>query len=182
MPTWVQVILAAAAVVTSLGVLWSKVGRPLWRVGRQAEVLVPMLGEFTEAFHGTPQVFAILDEMVREFRTDSGSSLRDVINRLEALVLAQTIAGEAARQLSQDDRQTLARAVLLLDLLGTKADQVTEDRAAVAADLVVAEAKVAGVADDLAAAQVRADATDADEAGAAADAASRSADEVAPDT
>lgn len=177
MPFAVQAILVAAAVVSALGVLWSKLGRPTWKIAKAADELVPLLRDFTEAFRGTPQVFLVLDEIARQFRTDSGSSLRDVVNRLEALINEQALAGEAARQLSADDRRTLARLVLLLDLVDAKADTLTSDRADVAANLERAQAAVEGVANDLAAAHARADATSAGDAGAAADAASRTPEE-----
>lgn len=180
MPTWVQFILGAAMVVTAMGVLWQKVVKPAFRLAQAADELVPLLADFTEAFKGTPQVFLILNEIAKEFRTDSGTTLRDIVNRLEALLDALTLAAEADRHLSADDRRMIARVVLLLDSLGVKADEgavdravATADRAVVAEDLARAKTVLEGVASDLDASHARADAAEPGDAGAAADAASR---------
>lgn len=173
MPTWIQAVLGAAALVTALGVLWRKVVRPAFKVAKAADELVPLLRDFTEAFRGTPQVFLILDEIASQFRTDGGSSLLDIINKLRDLTHELAVAAEAARQLSAQDRITLARLGVLLADLDVKADARAEDAETVADRLAVAQAAVDGVAADLAESHARADAADPGDAGSAADAALR---------
>lgn len=153
LPVWVQAVMAAAALVGATGVLWRKIVLPGYRLARAADELAPLLRDFTHAFKDTPHVFLILDEIADQFRTDSGSSLRDAVDRLETATQALHIRAEASRQLSAEDRKTLALLELLLDKLDLKAD---------AAAVIVAEG------------QDRADAAEGEDAGEAADAAARS--------
>lgn len=162
-PVWAQIIIAGAALVGALGVLWAKVVRPGARLITNAEEMLPMLEDLP-----------ILREIIAQLRTDSGSSLRDIIERLEAkadaveaaskgLAIAVAVVKELAaedRKLSRDDRATLAKLVVFAEMSG--------------ASNLRTEAAAAGVAEDLAAAQGRAHEVDIEEPpGAAADAASR---------
>lgn len=173
MPTWLQVVLGTAALVTAVGVIWKKIVAPMFRIAKAADVLVPLLRDFMDAFEDSPEVFLVLNEIAAQFRTDSGSSLRDVVNRLDKATHDLTISGAAAAQLSADDRLTLARLVVLLDVLDVKADTAGVERAGVAHDLVSAQAAVDAVATALAASEARADAVTEGDPGEAADAASR---------
>lgn len=194
-PGWVQVVLALAALTTACGVLWTKVLYPLVKGAATAEVMFPLLQDLTIKFRDIPDVFSILKEIVAQVRTDSGSSLLDTVNQLQAS-LAQVQAmmekmevrtlsaaqflqvGLAAdRSLAERDREQLSRMIRELDRIVDRMARIDEDRAAVAVSLAKAQAAVDGVAADLAAAHERADAVDLppiDGAGAAADAASRS--------
>lgn len=172
MPTWAQVLIAAAAVVTAIGVLWSKVLRPGMKAASAAEEMLPLLRDLTRVFRGTPGVFEVLDQIVAQFRTDSGSSLRDVVNRLEVAADDSREAGEtlkvgveAARILADRDRQQLDRLIILIDRLTIRVDLISASGQRI-------EAANSAVADDLAAAHQRADNTIGDP-GAAADAASQ---------
>lgn len=187
MPEWVQWLIAAAAVVTALGVLWAKVVRPGFRAAKTADEMLPLLVELTAVFRGNQSAFSVLENIASQFRTDSGSSLRDVVDRLElaadenrqaAEILK--IGAEATRQLAVRDREQVERIVLMVDRLTVKVDAVTSsagriEAAAriVASDLVKAQEAVDGVAIDLAEAHVRADEVEG-HPGEAADAASRS--------
>ena len=198
MPVWGQFILGAGAVVTAIGVLWSKVFRPGMRAASAAEEMLPLLKNLTAVFRDSPDAFAVLHDIAGQFRTDSGSSLRDVVNRLEASAIENRRAGdalkvgvEATRILAERDRAQLDRLIILLDRLTIRVDDVSAsgarielDRAIVAEGLAAREltvdAATSVVAADLAAAHRRADEAKGD-AGSAADAASQSApDEEAP--
>lgn len=164
LPQWAQILLSIAAIVTALGVIWTKVVRPLLRFSHSAEEMIPMLRALTLTFRDTPNAFAVLDEIVAQFRTDSGSSLRDVVNRLEDAARANHQSGEvlkvgveSAKQLADQDRQQLLRLIVLLDRLTTKVDSAGTIAAGVARDLAVAQVAVDGVAEDLAVAHRRAD-------------------------
>jgi hypothetical protein len=192
MPAWVQVIGAITALLALLAALWSKVLRPGAGLITSTEEMLPLLRELTSVFRDSPGVFHVLNQIAAQFRTDSGSSLRDVVNRLEAAAVENRNAGEAlkvgveaSRLLSERDRQQLDRLIVLLDRLTIRVDALAvsgvllaEDRANVASDLVAREEKLdaatAGVASDLAASQQRAAGVDTGDTvgtGAAADAA-----------
>lgn len=122
-----------------------------------------MMRELTAAFRGTPHAFDVLDEIVAQFRTDSGSSLRDVVNRLEQGTLTLQQGAETVKQLAEQDREHLQRLIILLDRLTVRVD----DSSARGARMELAAGVVAK---DLADAHKRADASEG-EPGTAADAA-----------
>lgn len=122
LPGWAQWVLASAAVVTALGVLWTKTVKPLLEFAKKADERLATLDDLTSTFRDTPHAFAVLDEIVSEFRSDSGSTLRDSMNRLEEAVGGLSSAAEALRiraastsELAGDDRLQLARVLVALD-------------------------------------------------------------------
>lgn len=158
-------IVAAAAVVTALGVLWTKVLHPLLK-------LAELLQQFMEAFGGEKNPFPVINEIAQEFRTDSGSTLRDLANRLEVAIRDLQISLAASDRLTAEDRKLLAKMAVILELLDTKADVLTLDREDVAEKLRVAQEAVDAVAADLSEAHRRADEVEGPH-GAAADAAAQ---------
>lgn len=181
MPAWTQYILGTAALLIALGVLWTKAIKPLglfiYKFVKAQQEMLPLLQALTKEFKDSPNVFSVLDEMAAQFRTDSGSSLRDAVNRIEELsqdakVVAQEakVAAEelkigvaATKQLTEMDRAERREQMLKLD----RVSQIVQ--AAAATGLRVETAQT-GVASDLAEAHRRADANQG-EPGAAADAA-----------
>lgn len=154
--------------LTAIAVIWKRLVGPLIQF-----VLVAQ--DLTRELKDTPEAFAILREIIAQFRTDSGSSLRDVVNRLETAAEASALAintlteggedrrrqasieQEASRLLAQEDRTQIARLVVALERVDAK---------------VLAAAHLAeGVAIDLEESHARAEESTSDEAGAAADAA-----------
>jgi hypothetical protein len=87
LPAWTQYILGAAALLIALGVLWTKALRPfglfIYKFVRVQREMLPLLQQLTDVFKDSPNAFNVLDEIVAQFRTDSGSSLRDAVNRIE---------------------------------------------------------------------------------------------------
>lgn len=184
MPTIVYYTLAAAALLTAIGVIWQKGIKPLWHFlyefTKATKEMLPLLKELTAVFRDSPNAFKVLDEIQAQFRTDSGSSLRDVVNRIEEAARLQQTASEkaatindslqlgakAAEILSGIDRDKLQTLALMLDRLGVRID-------AGVATGIRNEQRAIGVAEDLAASQQRADSEEGD-AGAAADAAAKS--------
>lgn len=175
MPLWVQVILASAAVVTAVGVLWTRAWKPAATLTTEIAEWVPVLRDATEQLKDVPDSFLILKQIIAQFRTDSGSSLRDVVDRLEQAAIDSRDAIEAMRVEDAERRLTFAA--------GQEASRMlaAEDRVQIAtllSELRRVNAKVddaagaaAGVAADLEAGHVRAEEHDADVPGAAADAA-----------
>ncbi len=155
MPTWVTIVLATAGVISAVAVIWTKLLRPAARLVTTSEVMVPLLIELTEVFRGQPESFRILSDIAGQFKTDSGTSLRDVVNRLELAALENHHASERlkvgvelSRVLAERDREAVQHLIVLLDRLSIRAQHLEDDRAAVAANLVEAERRVAGVAVD----------------------------------
>ncbi len=177
-------ITGAAAVVLALGVLWTKALRPGARLISQAERTVPVMQALVDTFGRDTVVFSVLNEIAAEFRTNSGSTLRDVVDRLEARLIEQDardfkleadlasatrealdvadklrINVEAARLLSEADRRRMGELLVLLGRVSATVD--------------VSQAIGQATADDLAASHARADDhVDADP-GSAADAFSK---------
>lgn len=190
-PGWIQLIIAVAALITALGVIIQKVVRPGVRAASTAETMIPLLQSLNVTFKDTPNAFKILNEIIAQFRTDSGSTLRDVVNRLETAALESKMVTEqlrvdvaSDRQLDERDRAELREMLISMDRLATQVAvlitsgiRIEADRALVAEALTIREkmtdSAIAGVASDLAASQKKADETQG-EAGAAADAASQS--------
>lgn len=163
MPVWTQYILGIAGLLIAIGVIWTKAIRPAARLVTLAEEMLPMAKELAAAFKGTPHAFEVLDEIVVQFRTDSGSSLRDVVNRLEQGTLQLRQGAETVKELAEQDREHLQRLIILLDRLTIRVDDSAArgTRMELAAD---------AVAKDLAESHKRADKSQG-EPGAAADAA-----------
>jgi type II secretory pathway component PulM len=180
MPVWTQIIIGIAGFVVALGVIWKKVVSPLARLITTTEKILPLLVMLTEVFEKNPNALKVLGEIAAQFKTDSGSSLRDVVNRLEqaaldnrkAVVAAAEAADvlkigvEASRLVSDQDRAMVRRLEILLDRLGVKVDEG-------AATGMRIERAAGHVAQDLAASHRRADETEGGEPGAAADAAAQ---------
>jgi hypothetical protein len=79
-------VVGIAAFVVAAGIIWTKLLRPAARLIVLGESLLPLLQNMVEHLGHTSEPFSVLNEIVAEFRTDSGSSLRDVVNRLEQSV------------------------------------------------------------------------------------------------
>lgn len=153
MPPWMQVTLATAAFIGAVSVIWTKLVRP------GAALLATI---------------DVLQQIAGEFRTNSGSSLRDAVDRIERIATQAQATGDAlgaqVRQLMiMADRLSADNQVVAANLV--KAQEAVDG---VASALVVANAKVEHVADDLAQSHVRADEAPANSPGEAADAAAKS--------
>lgn len=82
-PAVLQIILWIAAGLTALGVIYVKGLRPLARFIAETERSVPVLRSVTDQLND-PVLVAVIVDMARQFKSDSGSTLRDSVNRLEA--------------------------------------------------------------------------------------------------
>ena len=97
--------------------------------------IAPKVKALDEVFKEWPDAWGVLDEIVAQFRTNSGHSLRDAVNRVDlASKKLAVVADDMARMLSKVDAATTLSAASGLRLEGAAED---------AAQLV------RGVADDL---------------------------------
>ncbi len=160
MPVWLQVfVVVALSAVVVLQVLNTLIGAPGVGDRTAEDELLGLVRELAAVFREWPDAFGVLDEIVAQFRTNTGHSMRDLLDRLDK---AATVAAAAAT-VSATASEASAMAVSHLSTLVTLG---------AATGLRIEEA-AAGVAADLDAAHARADVT-AGLAGEAADAASRS--------
>jgi hypothetical protein len=173
MQDWVTFILGGSALLLAVGVIWNKLVKPLAKMIALSEKMLPLLAVLTEVFKDNPNALKVLYEIADQFKADSGSTLRDVVNRLEAAARKQEanadglrVGVETVKQVAGLDRERVERLTLALDRVSTKLDGAvgTVNRI---------ELHASGVADDLAAAHKRADEVVSSDAGSAADAAAR---------
>lgn len=148
-PDFLQIMLWIAGGLTALGVIYYKGLRPLSKFIAETERSVPVLRSVTDKLND-PTIVDVIVAMAKQFQTDSGSSLRDVVNRLEAASIEAKavtdilrVTMEGSRQLQETDRVQIARLVVLLDRLQLQAEANTTK-------IDVAAGLAAGVAKDLA--------------------------------
>lgn len=96
MPEWLQWILGAGAVIGALAVIWTKFFQPLGKLITYMHQMLPLLSTLTAQFKDDPDYLGVLSEIAAQFKADSGSTLRDVVNRLEA---SATESKDAAKEL-----------------------------------------------------------------------------------
>jgi hypothetical protein len=187
-PTWLAVLGAGAAALIAVGIIFSRVRKMVKAIvvfAADWHEMVPMVRNLTATFGGNPQALSVLNAIAREFQADSGSTLRDVVNRLETAAQDSKVAADAlkvgvatAKELAQRDRDDYKDILRRLDRMADRVDagnvESAADRLKIADEAEVDRHKIADVADELAASRRRAEAVDPDEPpGTAADAAAR---------
>lgn len=173
MPTYLAITIAVASGLVAMGTVWRMLIKPMAELIVLEQKLLPLLKDQVRVLGMIPQVWEVVAEIVEQVRTNAGSSMKDILNRLDDSSKANARAAdvlkvevEASRQLAVADREQLSRLLQTLDRLTVKvnAGDVQRDRM---------EAATATVAADLQGSHDRADAVDG-AAGEASDAASRS--------
>jgi hypothetical protein len=100
MPWWAQAIVAIGAVIGAGTVIWRGVIRPAAEFITMTSDLKPLMEELLAAFReAPPNTFKVLADIASQFRTDSGTSLRDVIDRIEE---ASIRAAEASKMAAEE--------------------------------------------------------------------------------
>lgn len=172
-PGFLQIILWIAAGITAIGVIYLKGLKPLSIFIAETERSIPVLKALTDKLNDAA-VIDVIVAMAKQFQTDSGSSLRDVVNRLETTSIEAKsaidilrVSLEGSRQLADADRVQIARLLVLLDRLQLQSDTNT-GRIMDASELAAGLA--AGVATDLADSHARATAASSSVPGESADA------------
>ncbi len=160
MPTWVTIILLTSAVITALGVLWAKALKPAALTISAASEMVPLARRLVELFGSDPTLFDVIHDFAAQFRNNNGSSMRDVVDRLEKLALgaearasklehdlvtasatAKATADvlkvnvEAAKQLAEHDRRRISELLMLLGRVSANVDTSKVDVKTIAQDL-----------------------------------------------
>ena len=173
MEAWQKFILGAAALLIAGGVIWRQFLKPTLDFYVTAKQLVPLLKKINDVFGGDPNALHVLYEIKKQFTTDSGSSLKDQINRLELAAEKQEANAEhlkvgvaSQEALARDDREQLRKLLVELGINAEAMRQLTQHVEAIRKD-------ARNVADDLAAAHKRADNVGVQSHGAAADAAAQ---------
>jgi hypothetical protein len=191
-PIWIQIIVGVAAVLTGFGTIWKLFFKPMAEIITLQQLVLPLLRDLARSFGGVATPFDVLKDIIFEFRTNGGSSLRDVVDRIESSAKDHAAAAEllkvqveASRQLAVQDREQLTRLLLNMDRLTIKTDASEVNRVdeaqRVQENLSVAQQGVDDLAQDRDDARRRADATSfGGIPGEAADAASRSDPEGEP--
>lgn len=172
MSTWLQILLGIAAGLTALATIFRLVISPMAKLVTLQQAVMPLQRELVRVFGGEPTRLDVLDEIASQFKTDSGSSLRDVVNRLEDAATENSNAAdmlkirvEAVRVLAGEDREKIQRLLFVLETITIQINKT-------GGGVLRIEAAAKSVADDLAASHRNADAIEG-HPGEAADAASR---------
>lgn len=146
MPAWAGAVLAVAAVTAALSVIWTKLLHPAARLVTTSEAMVPLLVELTEVFRDQPESFRTLSAIAAEFRSESGTTLREIVNRLELAALENHHASERLktsiemgrllaerdREIAARDREAVQHLIVLLERLSIRAQRLEDERAGLA--------------------------------------------------
>jgi len=131
-PRLLQFILWTAAGISALGVIYYKGVRPLANFIAAVEEAVPVLKTISEKLND-PNLVDVIVAMAKQFQTNSGSSLRDVVNRLEVASVEAShlseilrVTMEGSRQLQESERAQVARLLVLLEHVQLQANTNTE--------------------------------------------------------
>jgi hypothetical protein len=131
-------IVYAGAVVTACVAIWRYAIKPTAKAYNKIDEYGPVLGE-----------------IAKQFKSDSGSTLRDTINRLETAAIKNMRALEASEARAIVETATLARIQVQLGVLEARlTGRVLSDVAPIAAAAEAAADKVKATAADTAAALV----------------------------
>ncbi len=178
-----EIILLIASIIVALSVIFTAF-RKIRRGLRKVDQLLLLLDDMTVNFTRTPNAFQILEQIIAEFRTNSGSSLKDQINTIEKAIIGLTEVAkrneqaaailesnvETVRELTTlDRRQSAVERARIMQLLQYLEGGV----AAGAATGLRLEETALHVAEDLAERDAAADSAD-NTPGKAADAAAHS--------
>lgn len=137
MPNFLQITLWTAAGITAVGIIFRiiflKGILPAIRFMNEVERSVPILRDITDKL-SDPDLISVIVEIANQFKTDSGSSLRDLVNRLELASNSAAVAidllrvsAEGSRQLAETDRAQIARLLIMLDRIQVQAAGVASD-------------------------------------------------------
>lgn len=161
METWQKYILGIAGILVAVGIIWRQFLKPTLDFYVTAKQLVPLLKKINDVFGGDPNALHVLYDIKKQFTTDSGSSLKDQINRLEVLSKKQEANAELLKvgvasqeALARDDREQLRKLLVELgvnkqsmDALSKHVDSIRQDAREVAADLKEAHRRADEVSD-----------------------------------
>jgi hypothetical protein len=171
MPLWLQWIIGTGAGIGAIGVIWTKLIRPLGQLISYLHAAIPLNQALVTQFKDNSDYFPVLKEIAGQFKTDSGSTLRDIVNGLatsadEAKIAAKIIQVKAevlevnvgaVKELSIKDRAEAAHRLVLLDEVLARLkrnetliqEQLNTLQAALTAQAIALPAKTGPVSSDL---------------------------------
>lgn len=132
MPHWAQYFILASLLIGALAVIWTKLIRPLSKVVVFLDQVIPMLADLLAQNREDPDYQEVLFEIAKQFKTDSGSSLRDVINRLE----------QASIKMNADAEDLRVKAGVIKEEVAIVKELAKTDRAEASKDRVAADHKL----------------------------------------
>lgn len=129
MPHWAQWVILTSLFLGAIGVIWTKLIRPLGKLIAYLHDAIPLNQQLVDQFKDNQNYVPVLKEIASQFKTDSGSSLRDVVNRIEEAAKRAEVAAEELRikagilkeevaivkALATTDRAEAAHKLVLLD-------------------------------------------------------------------
>lgn len=127
MPHWAQYFILASLLIGALAVIWTKFVHPLSKLIVFLSQILPMLQDFLEKDKKDPDYQEVLFEIAKQFKTDSGSSLRDVINRLEQASIKMLSEAEDLRVKAGVIKEEVA---VVKELAKTDRAEMSKDRIA----------------------------------------------------
>lgn len=139
MPHWAQYFILASLLIGALAVIWTKFVHPLSKLIVFLSQILPMLQEFLEKDRKDPDYQDVLFEIAKQFKTDSGSSLRDVINRLE----------QASIKMLSEAEDLRIKAEVIKEKVAVVQELARTDRAEAGKDRIAADHKLAMLDDVL---------------------------------
>lgn len=132
MPHWAQYFILASLLIGALAVIWTKFVQPLSKLIVFLSQILPMLQAFLEKDKKDPDYQEVLFEIAKQFKTDSGSSLRDVINRLE----------QASIKMLSEAEDLRIKAGVIKEEVAVVKELAKTDRAEVGKDRIAADHKL----------------------------------------
>jgi len=151
MPPWLQWIIGVGAAVTAVWTVWIRALKPIAQLVVLHNRLLPVLTALLAEFEKSPDAFSVLADMAKQFKADSGSSLRDAVDRIQrsaddAKAAADNLkSGVAAqRQLATIDRDHVSQLMILLDRVAVMQRSATGERKDIL-DAIAGETKPSGV-------------------------------------
>lgn len=133
-PLWVNVVVSVAAIMGAVGVLWRTVLRPIQRLVSLGTALLPLMTDLVDVMADTRTPWSVLNEIIAEFRTDSGSSLRDAVDRIEHATHTAATAAKTAQTAVEQNQQQMAGLAIQVDGIAGKQQQIIAEMTKKAAD------------------------------------------------
>lgn len=127
MPHWAQYFILLSLLIGAIAVIWTKFVKPLSKLIVFLTEILPMLQDFLVKDKRDPDYQEVLFEIAKQFKTDSGSSLRDVINRLEQASIKMLSEGEELRVKAGVIKEKVA---VVEELARTDRAEMSKDRLA----------------------------------------------------
>lgn len=103
-PNWLQIVLWSAGGIAALTVIWKQLLHPLAKLISYLQEALPLVRELTTQFKDTPNSFSVLEEIAAQFKTDSGSTLRDIINAIQKSIESLKTSAEESREAARELR------------------------------------------------------------------------------